>query len=176
MTLEKAKAALDTTENGHRSRCDAPDNEDHDSSKTAAVDQAPEVPPSSDSATKPVQVESLRLNVGCARTKEIDLEALRLGQDLDGGHISGKIGLVKIGSRRLGKHMIEVEAPWSIARRRELDLPKTPENRHLKMKLANYDWPVYEGEEEERQRDSGVADPLPVGSIDCNGPHFFCLH
>ena len=88
----------------------------------------------------------------------------RLGVDLDGGHVKGKIGKVIVGSRRIGKHVVEVEAPWSIASRRELGLPKTPEHRHLTKKLINLDWNIYAGEEEERQRDSGVADPIPMGA------------
>ena len=88
----------------------------------------------------------------------------RLGADLDGGHVKGKIGKVIVGSRDVGQHIVEVEANWSIARRRELGLPKTSENRSLIKLVVPLRWNVYAGEEEERQVDSGVADPIPVGA------------
>ena len=101
-----------------------------------------------------------------SRTEKVMKKELtdRLGVDLDGGHANGKIGKVIVGSRDVGQHIVEVEANWSIARRRALGLPKTPENRSLVKMVAPLRWNVYAGEEEERQRDSGVADPIPMGA------------
>lgn len=79
----------------------------------------------------------------------------------DGDHVDGIIGTTKIGGRRVGTHVVEVEAPDSIARRKRLGLPKTAKHRELTHKIVHLDWPIYAGEGHERAANSGVADPLP---------------
>jgi hypothetical protein len=103
------------------------------------------------------------------RTDEVFEAMLRekLAIDPDGRHIVGQIGRVIVGSRLMGRHMIEVEAPWSIRRRKALGLPKTPANRELMQKLVPLYWPVYAGETDERLAGNigpGGADPLPDGT------------
>ncbi len=91
-----------------------------------------------------------------------ELLAKNLAIDLNGDHIEGQIGTNSLGGRRVGTHIIEVEAPWSIMRRNRLGLPKTAEHREVLQKVVPLDWPIYAGEEEERARSQGgVADPIP---------------
>ncbi len=84
----------------------------------------------------------------------------RLAVDLDGNHIEGVIGSTTVGGRRIGTKIVEVEPIWSIQRRQAMGLPKEG-HRQTIHKIVNHDWPVYAGEEEERSRDSGVADRIP---------------
>lgn len=80
----------------------------------------------------------------------------RLAIDLDGNHIPGRRGSVQEGARHVGMHAVEVEAPWSIRRRKLLGLPKfNPDgssNRTVMSKVVPLHWPIYAGEEEERLR------------------------
>ena len=93
-----------------------------------------------------------------------ELLANKLAIDFEGKHIDGQIGTTNIGARRVGTTIIEVEAPWSIMRRRMLGLPKTAEHREVIQKVVPLDWPLYAGEGHERARSQGgVADPLPPG-------------
>ncbi len=86
----------------------------------------------------------------------------RLAITPDGEHIEGSIGTVSVGGRRVGTHIVEVEAPYSIARRKHLGLPKTVEHREVIHKIVKLDWPIYAGEEDERSRPGGgAADPIP---------------
>ena len=93
------------------------------------------------------------------RTDEVFAEELkrRLAITPGGDHIEGVIGTVKVGGRRIGTQIIEVEAPDSIARRKRLGLDKTPANRELMHKITSLDWPIYAGEEDERLRPGGGA-------------------
>ena len=98
------------------------------------------------------------------------LLAERMSMDPDGEHIAGKIGTVQICNRKVGMHMVEVEAPDSIMRRNRLGLDKS--HRETIQKMIPLYWPVYMGEGEERAADSGVADilplstePLPLGAL-----------
>ena len=90
--------------------------------------------------------------------------AAKLARSPGGDHIDGKIGTTIVDGRDCGFHTIVVEAPWSIARRRYYNTPKTPENRELIEKRVRLTWNVYAGEIEERLADSGVADLLPAGT------------
>ncbi len=84
-----------------------------------------------------------------------------LACDLNGKHIDGKIGRTIVGSRDVGAHVIEVEHPHSIRTRRYLNLGKDWSGRQTIRRMQPLRWPVYAGEDIERERDSGVADPLP---------------
>ena len=84
-----------------------------------------------------------------------------LAIDPAGKHIDGKIGRTVVGSRDVGAHVIEVEHPYSIKTRKYLKLGKDWSGRQVIRKLQPLRWPVYAGEDIERERDSGVADPLP---------------
>lgn len=66
-----------------------------------------------------------------------ELLAEKLAITPDGDHISGKIGTVNVGNRAVGKRL------------------------DSKGNVRNEYWYIYAGEEEERDADSGVADPLP---------------
>lgn len=103
------------------------------------------------------------------RTDEVfeGLLKQKLAIDPDGSHVKGAVGNILVGERRLGLHMIEVEAPWSIRRRKALGLSKTPETRELIHKVAPYRWPIYAGEAEEREAGDpfGVCDPIPPVSL-----------
>lgn len=91
-----------------------------------------------------------------------ELLAKKLAVDLDGKHIEGQIGVVKVGSRLIGTHVVDVEAPWSVQRRRALGLPKTPEHREVIQQSVKLVWPIYAGEEDERARSQGgIADAIP---------------
>ena len=80
----------------------------------------------------------------------------------DGEHFEGAIGKTRVGGRRLGARIVEVEAPDSIARRKRLELPKTAEHREMMHKIVPVVWPVYAGEEDERARKGGgAADRIP---------------
>ena len=94
----------------------------------------------------------------------------RLAVTPDGDHIEGAIGTVSVGGRRVGTHIVEVEAPYSIARRKALGLPKERQHRELVHKIVNLDWPVYAGEEDERIRPGGgAADPIPGSAANAVG-------
>jgi hypothetical protein len=89
--------------------------------------------------------------------------AERLAIRPDGTHIPGKIGRVEVGRRTVGFN----------EKRLEIRLPRTWRDRVLfrQGKLAGVrvfpkrqTWPVYAGEIEERNAESGVADPLPEGA------------
>lgn len=84
-----------------------------------------------------------------------------LAIDPDGKHIDGKIGRTVVGSREVGAHVIEVEHPYSIKTRKYLKLGKDWSGRQTIRRMRPLRWPVYAGEDIERERDSGVADPLP---------------
>ncbi len=87
------------------------------------------------------------------------LLASKLAITPDGEHMEGRIGTTKVGGRRVGSHVIEVEAPWSVKRRRFLGLDKS--HREVITRVAAHNWPIYAGEQEERQRpNEGAADPL----------------
>jgi hypothetical protein len=108
---------------------------------------------------------SLALGRFTDRTDEVyaDLLKQKLAIDPDGSHLPGVIGSTEVASRRVGFRLLDVEAPWSIRRRKVLGLPKTPETRELIQKFAAWRWPIYAGEEEERKAGNpfGVADDLP---------------
>jgi len=110
------------------------------------------------------------LNRFTPRTDDVFERMLRekLAVDPDGSHVKGRIGRVVVGSRYMGQHMIEVEAPWSIRRRKSLGIPKhAPGERHVIQRLAPHYWPIYAGEVDERVAGnvgSGGADPLPPGT------------
>lgn len=90
--------------------------------------------------------------------------AERLGQTLDGDHREGFIGRVVLGQRYICHVSAEVEAPWSIKRRKALGLPlhvSDRDDRELITKIIPYYWPIYAGEAEERELpNEGVADPF----------------
>ena len=87
----------------------------------------------------------------------------KLAIDPDGEHKKGVIGSTVLhGHRPMGLQMIEVEAPWSIQRRKKLKLDKS--HREVITRPAMTYWPIYAGEPQEREVDSGVADPLPPGT------------
>jgi len=86
--------------------------------------------------------------------------AARLGITMDGDHREGSIGRVQVGRRLMGMRAVEVEADWSLARRRAEGLGK--EHRKTVLKMLPYYWPIYAGEAEERSRPGGgVADDFP---------------
>ncbi len=91
------------------------------------------------------------------------LLAEKLAITPDGEHIPGKIGTVQVGGRRVGKHIVTVETSDSIQRRKVLGAPK--QLREVEQRVVSLNWPVYAGEEVERDADSGVADPLPSASL-----------
>lgn len=95
-----------------------------------------------------------------------DLLATKLAIDVNGKHIPGQIGTVQIGSRLIGKHIVEVEALDSIRRRRRLGLPKTTEHRELTQATVNLIWPIYAGESEVRDAGGGGADPIPSAAVE----------
>ena len=95
-----------------------------------------------------------------------DLLATKLAIDVDGKHIPGQIGTCQVGSRLIGKHMIEVEAVDSIRRRKRLGLPKTDEHREVIQQPSTLVWPIYAGETEERDRGGSNADPIPNSAIE----------
>ena len=74
-----------------------------------------------------------------------DLLKHKLAIDIDGNHIPGAIGTVEIGTRIVGSAPIVKKTKHF----GELLLP------------GNAYWPVYAGELEEREANTGVADPLP---------------
>jgi hypothetical protein len=89
--------------------------------------------------------------------------AARLGQTLDGDHREGAIGRVVVGQRYICHASVEVEAPWSIQRRKARGLPlhvADRDDRELITKIVPYYWPIYAGEAEERERPDGVADAI----------------
>jgi len=61
----------------------------------------------------------------------------KLAIDPDGNHIAGKIGSVQVGQRIVGRYVTS--------------------GGHVR----NAKWPIYAGEDEERQAGNDVADPLP---------------
>ena len=84
----------------------------------------------------------------------------RLAIDPDGNHIDGMIGVTKVGGRRIGTKIVEVEPIWSIQRRQALGLPKKG-NRQTIHKIVNDDWPIYAGEEQERASGNAKLDRIP---------------
>jgi hypothetical protein len=89
--------------------------------------------------------------------------AARLGQTLDGDHREGAIGRVVVGQRYICHVSVEVEALWSIQRRKARGLPlhvADRDDRELITKIVPYYWPIYAGEAEERERPDGVADAI----------------
>lgn len=93
------------------------------------------------------------------------LLAERLAITPGGEHIEGRIGIVKVDSRLLGRHDIEIETPDSVGLRRRLrERGIDPGERVTFFKNVKLQWPVYAGEEDERIRaGGGAADPLPPG-------------
>ena len=82
----------------------------------------------------------------------------------DGDHIEGKIGKVKIGSRFIGMHDVELETPDSLVWRKSNGIISKA-NRKTYMKRVPLHWPLYAGEGDERIRaGGGAADPLPEGT------------
>ncbi len=102
------------------------------------------------------------------------LLAEKLAVDTDGNHIPGKIGTVRRDNRYIGEHLIEVETPASLKRRRELrELGQDPGERQTHMRMAHRYWPIYAGETEERIAlmddggrvpDADPMDPTPPGT------------
>ena len=93
----------------------------------------------------------------------------------DGVHIPGKIGLIQIGTRRLGREAYDdiIRAPrtmWDVIRFRAGKIV------YQKTGLRNAHWPMYAGELEERFAESGLYDVLPEGaepyveSVHANNP------
>ncbi len=104
-----------------------------------------------------------------------DMLAEKLAIDVDGNHIPGLIGTTKVnGARYMGRHMIEVERPDSIRRRKVLrSLGQDPGPRETHLRPAAKYWPIYAGEMEERLAGSKIPDlfpegtpGLPVGALD----------
>lgn len=106
---------------------------------------------------------------------EAELEK-RLAIRPDGTHIPGKIGSVSIGTRKVGTKVLEVphykSRPRDLKQRllfingtlmdrvlfRSRTTPKLVEMRYITRPTH---WQVYAGEIQEREAESGVADPLP---------------
>lgn len=78
-----------------------------------------------------------------------------------GEHIPGKIGAVELGNRIVGKRVVEYPR-YAPLRARDVLLGRD-HGPLIEMRTAvkNAYWPVYAGEIEERERESGVADELP---------------
>ena len=81
----------------------------------------------------------------------------------DGIHIPGKIGLIQIGTRRLGREAYDdiIRAPrtvWDHIRFRAGQII------YQKTGMRNAKWPMYAGELEERFAESGLYDVLPEGA------------
>lgn len=96
-----------------------------------------------------------------------DLLAEKLAVTPDGEHIEGRVGtVVRHGMRLVGEHMVEVETPESLKRRKRLRaLGMDPGPRLVMQKVVPLYWPIYAGEQEERTRPGGgAADPLPDGT------------
>lgn len=100
--------------------------------------------------------------ISSPRTDEVFAEQLKkhYAIDTNGNHIDGAIGSVRVGGRRIGTKIIEHEPIDGVRRRKRLGLSKEG-NRELVHKIVPLDWPIYAGEEEERARNSGVADRIP---------------
>lgn len=104
----------------------------------------------------------------------VDLLKRQLAVDPNGNHVEGAIGTVIVGRRPIRIAEVEVEAPWSIMRRKWL----IRENRELKLKIHDplrtdretimrkrlVTWPVYAGEAAER--DAGNIGPIGEGGAD----------
>ena len=89
--------------------------------------------------------------------------AKRLAIYPDGVHIPGKIGIIQIGQRSLGREEYNeiIRNPrtfWDRVWFREARII------YQKTGMRNKRWPVYAGELEERFAESGVADLLPDGA------------
>ncbi len=114
-----------------------------------------------------MEFEKLAKELFTPRSDKVLAELLekKLAITPDGVHIPGKIGTTDIGGRHVGHFLVEVETPDSVARRRRLGLPKSPEHRDVMMVMAKHKWRIYAGEEEERAAESGVADEFPVSSL-----------
>jgi hypothetical protein len=99
-----------------------------------------------------------------ARSEDVlkDLLRSKLAVDMDGGHIEGALGSVQVDRRLIGVHAVEVEAPWSLMKRKRLGLPKSVRETITKNVLRY--WPIYAGEAEERAAGSDVVDDLPEGT------------
>jgi len=82
--------------------------------------------------------------------------AARLGADREGRHALGRRGRVIVGQREVGMGLIEVEAVDSVMRRRRLGIkrndPRYARMRETWRRVGPLYWPVYAGEEEERER------------------------
>lgn len=92
------------------------------------------------------------------------LLADRLAITPAGEHIEGRIGRVKIDSRPIGLHDIEVETPESLRWRKKNGIISKADRRTF-MKRVRLQWPIYAGEHEERYRgNSDAVDPLPEGT------------
>lgn len=104
--------------------------------------------------------------------------AVRLAVDKHGNHINGRKGKVQVGTRFVGHAAFQVEAPWSIRRRKMLGMPiHAPgrTDRELITVVRRVAWPIYAGEEHERgaieagerryvQEGLDIIDPLPFPS------------
>ena len=85
----------------------------------------------------------------------------------NGEHIEGRVGRVVMhGMRYVGEHLVEVETPESLKRRKRLRARgMDPGPRLVMQKTVPLYWPIYAGEAEERTRPGGgAADPLPDGT------------
>ncbi len=88
--------------------------------------------------------------------------ALRLAITPEGEHIPGKIGNVLVGSRVVANRIATHEKKGSMRKRLQaFEAGETPPAPELMSFTKPAVWPVYAGEDEERARDGGVADPLP---------------
>lgn len=85
-----------------------------------------------------------------------------------GDHIEGAIGKVQVGTRPIRRQMFEVEALWSIRRRKALGLPihvKGRTDRETIQVVRLLTWPVYAGEAMEREAGSRRPDELPEDAM-----------
>jgi len=88
-----------------------------------------------------------------------------LAVDPDGKHIVGSVGEVKVASRFIRMHDIEVATPaWLRARKECLVLGIAAPPRETRMKRVPLYWPVYAGEGDERAAGRKSVDPLPAGT------------
>lgn len=110
-----------------------------------------------------------RNNVFSPREDAIFERLLRekLAIDRHGEHIGGCVGTTQIGMRDLGFHDVEVEAPWSIRRRKALGmrLHEPGSVRETIVRSVRHYWPIYAGEGHERADGSSAVDPLPEGVV-----------
>ena len=112
-------------------------------------------------ALKEFEAEMKRLFTPRDDATLVEVLAKKLAITPDGEHVAGKIGTITVGGRYMGTHMVEVETSLSMMWRRQHGLDKS--HRRTESRVVNLHWPIYAGEDQERDAGSSAVDPFPRG-------------